>query len=431
MRHLPFLAICLLATLAAQAASINYDEAILQKQAAKIRNGLGGAAKTTRINYAAMARELEQSSRDKAVVKIAVLPFEEIGVKDSPLGRSVEEELTFALVKYTKFNVLERSLVNRALSELAFQRTGAIDAASVRKIGMGVGAEAVVSGTVQKNAEGELRVIARLIKTETFDILAVASSDYAAGRFVDQPGSSPVPVQTAAKTPPPKEPGYFELFSGYLLPAAVNLKFGNETNGVNSQYAGVPGTAATYSLIEYRDLSAQGGYPFGLRVRPATPYVQLVAEFLYRSYAVSKQTAQVAFNGGTAQSVALAQDPFYQIYTYEVNAILTFSYKLAFFEPYAGGGIGAGFYRLKSASIYSNQYKSGVATFQPGLDTLTLGVSATGLVGARLHLTDTFGVFVEGRYTTALASYSRDIENETDLAAFKGYGILSGIALKF
>lgn len=57
--------------------------------------------------------------------------------------------------------------------------------------------------------------------------------------------------------------------------------------------------------------------------------------------------------------------------------------------------------------------------------------SATGLVGARLHFTDTFGVFVEGRYTTALVNYSRDIKNETDEAAFKGYGILSGIALKF
>jgi hypothetical protein len=57
--------------------------------------------------------------------------------------------------------------------------------------------------------------------------------------------------------------------------------------------------------------------------------------------------------------------------------------------------------------------------------------SATGLVGARLHFTDAFGVFVEGRYTTALVKYSRDIKNETDEAAFKGYGILSGIALKF
>lgn len=384
----------------------------------------GISAAKPKVNYAALARELESTSRDKKVVKIAVLPFEEIGTKDPVLGREVQEELTFALVKYTRFNVLERSLVNRALGELAFQQTGAMDAASVKKIGAGVGAEAVVSGTVQKGAGGELRVMARLIRTETFDILAVASSHDSPRSTAEQhsvaPQSSPAaPIEL-----------YIEAFAGYALPGTMSLNFGNDTTGVDSLYAGVPGTNTKYKLIEYRDLSAAAGTPFGLRLRSATRYVQVGGEYLYRSYAAKAQTAQVAFNGGAAQAISLAQDPFFSVNAHDLNLVLTFSYRLAFIEPYAGGVAGLGFYKLSSPAVYSYSYTSGVATFQPGLSSLELGFSASGLAGLRLHFSDSIGMFFEGRYTTSLVNHTREIKNETDQVQFAGWSVFGGLAVK-
>ncbi len=378
-----------------------------------------------------MARELEVTSRDKRIVKIAVLPFEEIGKKDSPLGRQVQEELTLALVRNTKFTVLERSLVNKALNELAFQQTGAMDAASVRRLGAGVGAEAIVSGTVQKETDGSLRIIARLINTETFDILAVSASNDPQGRFAREQALPPARQEPTAPAPPPKFfDTYLDVFAGYTMPGTMDLNFGNEKNGVDSLYAGVPGTNTKYRLIEFRELAADGGVPFGLRLRGGSDILQISGEYLYMSYTAKSQSANVAFNGAAPQSMPISQDPLFTVRAHSMNLLLTVGYKLAFFEPYAGGAVGIGLYQLKSSSVYSYSFTSGVATFQPGLNALELGFSAAYLFGFRLHFTNTLGIFAEGRYTTALVNYSREINYETDQVAFRGYSFIAGVAVK-
>ena len=126
--------------------------------------------------------------------KIAVLSFEYMDGRQSPGGRAVTEKLTNRLVEEGEVTVIERAMVEKLINELEFQNSAAIDADTAKRLGKGLGVEAIVTGTLEDQADGDVEISARLIKTESFEIIA-ACSRTVEKTWRDQPaqseGSSP------------------------------------------------------------------------------------------------------------------------------------------------------------------------------------------------------------------------------------------------
>lgn len=107
---------------------------------------------------------------------IAVVEFTDLQGRVTDLGRFLAEELITKLHLTRKFKVVERQLLNKALSEQALSLTGVIDPNSAKQLGRMLGVDAIASGTITDLTQS-LKVNARLISTETGEVFAVASTE--------------------------------------------------------------------------------------------------------------------------------------------------------------------------------------------------------------------------------------------------------------
>jgi TolB-like protein len=80
---------------------------------------------------------------------VAVLDFESVGSEEY-LGKAVAEIVRTELIDTKKFRVVERSQINKALSEQRFQQSGVIDERSATEIGKLLGADLIIIGSVVK-----------------------------------------------------------------------------------------------------------------------------------------------------------------------------------------------------------------------------------------------------------------------------------------
>jgi TolB-like protein len=80
---------------------------------------------------------------------VAVLDFESIGSEEH-LGKAVSEIMRTELISTGQFRVLERSQLDRALSEQKLQQSGIIDDKSVVELGKLLGANFIIIGSVVK-----------------------------------------------------------------------------------------------------------------------------------------------------------------------------------------------------------------------------------------------------------------------------------------
>ncbi|HHL38992.1 MAG TPA: hypothetical protein ENJ37_00645 [Deltaproteobacteria bacterium] len=105
--------------------------------------------------------------------KIAVIDFQlqGEGFSTPDMGKIVAEWLITELVKAGRFDVIERRLLEKVLSEQELGLTGVIDSESASKLGRVLGARVVISGTVMK-LPAYTEVNARLIDVESGSIIA-------------------------------------------------------------------------------------------------------------------------------------------------------------------------------------------------------------------------------------------------------------------
>ena len=104
---------------------------------------------------------------------IAVVEFSDMSGGVTDFGRLLSEELTTKLFATGKYKVIERFLLNKAIAEHKLQLQGLIDPKSAKELGKILGVDAIASGTIA-DMGGSLRVNARLISTETAEVLSVA-----------------------------------------------------------------------------------------------------------------------------------------------------------------------------------------------------------------------------------------------------------------
>jgi len=149
-------------------------------------------------NYAPAAANLEEATSELAAQisknilsssknKIAVIEFTNLDGSITALGQFLAEELITKLftIGGGKFEVVERSQLQKVFSELGFHITGAVDENTIKKLGKVLGVEAIVTGTVT-DLENTIKINARMISTETAKVIAVAATDVPKSRTVSK-----------------------------------------------------------------------------------------------------------------------------------------------------------------------------------------------------------------------------------------------------
>lgn len=153
------------------------------------------AAAGAEDNYGLLAAEMAEAGSKLANKKIAVVPFSyadgRAAAKD---GAIVAEKITMRLIKSKKFDIIERSVLDKVMEELKLQASGSMDAATTKQLGKLLGVEAIVTGTLVEMKGGKLEVNARLIKTETAQAIGASqvtvAKDWVGGDAVTAPAAA-------------------------------------------------------------------------------------------------------------------------------------------------------------------------------------------------------------------------------------------------
>lgn len=105
--------------------------------------------------------------------KIAVLDFELIGDKleTAGMGAILSEWFTTSIVKSGRFDVVERAMLQKILSEQKLAQTGIIDDTSASKLGRILGVKVIITGSVLRLGDS-IEINSRVISVESGSIIA-------------------------------------------------------------------------------------------------------------------------------------------------------------------------------------------------------------------------------------------------------------------
>lgn len=117
---------------------------------------------------------------------VAVLPFDASG-EAAKFKESVTNEMVNELVNLRRFKVIERSAIDKIISEQKMQAAGAVDDRTAVKLGKIAGADALVIGSITVAGNG-IKISARLVDVETAETLVAqdATAENTTQAVVDQ-----------------------------------------------------------------------------------------------------------------------------------------------------------------------------------------------------------------------------------------------------
>ncbi len=135
-----------------------------------------GACRKYFICFVCLAMSLALSANSQAAfqkTKIAVLDFEMQGEghETADMGEIVAEWLITAFVKKGRFEVVERRMLKKILSEQQLTESGIINEKSAGKLGKILGVKTLITGSVMK-LKNVIEVNARIIDAENASIIA-------------------------------------------------------------------------------------------------------------------------------------------------------------------------------------------------------------------------------------------------------------------
>lgn len=110
-------------------------------------------------------------------MKMAIIEFKPLNdaTKDEGLGPLIAESLTTAAVNTRAFEVVERHLLEKIMSEQAMGQRDSSFTTSAESIGKMTGADYILSGSVIKTKNGQVRVEGRLVDVASSQIVAAES----------------------------------------------------------------------------------------------------------------------------------------------------------------------------------------------------------------------------------------------------------------
>lgn len=140
-----------------------------------------GTTKTVSTNHPTLDQQLGllvsqiiEGLDQTEATKIAVIPFADLDNKESKLGRYIAEELTTKLYQTSRFEIVERTLLEKVIDEQKLGTTGFIDDNTAVSLGQILGVDAIATGTLT-NLGSTIKVNARLLETVSGKVFSAAS----------------------------------------------------------------------------------------------------------------------------------------------------------------------------------------------------------------------------------------------------------------
>ncbi|HZR17347.1 MAG TPA: FlgO family outer membrane protein [Verrucomicrobiae bacterium] len=142
-----------------------------------------------------MAGSLATDVTKQEKKKVAVLDFTDLqGTTHGELGRYVAEQLSVDLVMAKRdFSVLDRANLQKILAEHKLNSKGLIDPDTAKKLGMFAGVDALIMGTIIPKSTTIVALNAKIITTDTAEIVGAARGEFKVDTMVQQLVSNPEP----------------------------------------------------------------------------------------------------------------------------------------------------------------------------------------------------------------------------------------------
>ncbi len=215
--------------------------------------------------YDKLANDLTAAGAALQGQKIAIIPFSYADTKDtvSKDGSVIAARLTVKMINMHKFDIIERSALDKVMNELKLQSSGIMDASSTQKLGKVLGVEAIITGTLVQTDNGQIEVNARMIKTETAQAIGASQVDITKDWVGD---NTPVP-QPQAQAQPEEEQQAEQAPAKKAAPVRGPNQYGffDVIGGVGAQTTSITWDPNGYN-IRQTGLVTSGAGPLGFRV---------------------------------------------------------------------------------------------------------------------------------------------------------------------
>ncbi|MFA6434497.1 MAG: FlgO family outer membrane protein [Elusimicrobiales bacterium] len=413
-------------------------------------------------SYDQIAREISEAGANLTNKKIAILPFSyadgRTATKD---GAIVSERITMRLIKQQKFEVVERSMLDKVMGELKLQSTGVMDATSTQQLGKLLGVQAIVTGTLVEMQAGKIEVNARLIKTETAQAIGASQVNLdkdwvgdAATQQAVQPQvqtqvqpqlqqpvyEQPVYQQPAAKQAASAQPrgkyqyGFFDVFAGFGSPK-MDLEFSNSNGNIRldntfTNDLGIKIAApASYRSVTFEKLKTEGFGPLAFRVGGfGNKALGGDLELSYEKRNIAAQDTTWSLNGGAPAKFTFGTNDYATVNTFGISGDLLIRHPGERVDPYLGMGLGMS---LNSITLpYVKGFTNG--SFVKPTEEFALGLMFRIPVGMRIRLADKTQLVAELRYEINTMRFTRGgVSGEADTLTLSGVKFLLGMGFDF
>ncbi|MDO8803681.1 MAG: FlgO family outer membrane protein [Elusimicrobiota bacterium] len=401
--------------------------------------------------YSQLAREITEAGSSIHGKKIAIIPFSYADGRPGATkdGSVISERLSIKMINMHKFEIIERSVLDKVMAELKLQASGTIDASSAQQLGKVLGVEAIITGTLVEMQGGKIEVNARLIKTETAQAIGASQAMLEKDWIGD---AATAPQQPAYQQPPAFEQpefqqpvksraassrsqyayGFFDLFMGLGAPK-MDLEFNNLNSTVLLTDLNISGSSLSngpYRSVKWEKLQTGGFGPVAMRIG-AYSRGNVGGAFelgLERRY-IKPQITTWALNNGVPGKFTFVREDYLTVTSfYMAGELLVRFTKKTKVEPYLGFGLGLSLNAVNMPYIkgYTNStYKSAPT------DEFALGVMVQIPFGLRINLGENFQLLTEFRAQVNTMKFDRGIAGESDTLTVNGGYFNVGMGFNF
>ncbi|OGR68321.1 MAG: hypothetical protein A2081_01880 [Elusimicrobia bacterium GWC2_61_19] len=406
--------------------------------------------------YQQLANEITDAGTSIQGKKIAIIPFSYAdgragATKD---GSVISERLTIKMINMHKFEIIERSVLDKVMAELKLQASGTIDASSAQQLGKVLGVEAIVTGTLVETSGGQIEVNARLIKTETAQAIGASQVTLDknwvgdAATAPQQPAYQQPAYQQPAAAAPMRAPvargeheyGFFDIFMGFGAPD-MKLEFSN-ANG-NITLSNLPGDTnndlgidlnsiighADYRTVTWDKLKTEGVGPIAFRVGGfGKGALGGDIELSYEKRNIAAQDTTWSLNGGAPGNFTFTSNDYATVKTFGISGDLLIRHAGKKVDPYFGIGLGLS---LNSIELpYVKGFTNG--SFVRPTEDMGLGFMFRIPVGLRMKIAEKTQLVAELRYELNSISFDRGgVSGESDSIVLSGVKFIVGMGFDF
>ena len=404
-------------------------------------------------NYDLIAREISEAGASLTNKKIAILPFSyadgRAAAKD---GAIVSERITMRLIKQQKFDIVERSLLDKVMGELKLQSTGMMDVTSTQQLGKLLGVQAIVTGTLVEMQAGKIEVNARLIKTDTAQAIGASQVDVEKDWVGDaatqqaqpqQPAyeqpvyEQPVMKQTAATSQPrgKYQYGFFDVFLGFGSPN-MKMEFSNSNNNIklDNTYTNDLGiktdSLAYYNSVSWNKVKTEGFGPLAFRVGGfGNKAIGGDLELSFEKRNIAAQDTTWSLNGGAPGKFTFNTNDYATVRTFGISGDLLLRHPGERIDPYIGLGLGMS---LNSITLPYVKGFTRSSVFSKPVNDFGLGLMFRIPVGMRIKIADKTQLVTELRCELNSIHFDRGgVKGESDTITLGGIKFIIGMGFNF